>query len=1097
MIRVVESFSSIERLAFAHEFIGNFAAGTEILLVGASRDAVDGLARQFAATHASTFGLHRFSLLQLAAHLAAGELAATGLSPSTRLAAEAIAARAVFEASNRGLLRYFQPVAHLPGFARILAATLGELRGELLSADALRPLPNAGRDTAELLGLFAKEMESAEVADRATLLSVAARVLQREEGTPLGRCPVLLLDIGVESRADWTFLLSLVARSPRILVTLPAGDDRTRDHWAELPRAVWTEAHPGKHPKGLERIGLHLFSDAQPPTCDDDRTVQFFSAPGEARECIEIARRILIEAGSGVRFDEMAVFLRTPTSYSGLLESALNRAGVPMFFAHGTKRPDPSGRALLALLGCAAEGLSARRFAEYLSLSQVPDLGDTGAPPEAPPGWAPPKTEELLVRADFDGLGASGPDSPTATVVEERVDSDEMPHLLGSLRTPWKWEQFIVEAAVIGGIDRWKRRLKGLEATYRLRLHELRGDDPESPRLGLVERDLTNVGHLRNFALPVIDALANFPPTARWGEWLEILRTLVPRVLSRPTRVLEILAELSPLSSVGPVTIDEVCNVLSSRLANVHEPPPTRRYGRVYIGTPEQARGQAFEIVFVPGLAERTFPQRTREDPILLDGLRKQLGPGLKLKQDRSSRERLLLRLAVGSAKKRVYLSYPRIDVVESRPRVASFYALDVKRATTGKIPSIDKLGREAEHLGGARLAWPAPSDPSLAVDAIEHDLSVLDPLLHQRATPAPKGRARYLLEIDPNLGRSLRARVRRWGKKWCSSDGICIPTEEVAAALAVHRLTARPYSVSALQKFAACPYRFLLSAIYRLEPRKESAAIEQIDDLTRGSIFHRVQAELMRRLKSDGQIPLSTENLGGAHAALDQVLDEVANRFRDDVAPAIARVWEDGIEEIRVDLRGWLQSMAEAKDRWIPTYFELGIGFSGKEGMDPSSCPDPVELEGGYKLHGIVDLIELNVIGSELRVTDYKTGSDRTEDPLVVGGGEVLQPVLYSLAAEVALGVAARKGRLFYCTAREGFAEHEVVLNKAAREQGKKTLQIIDTAVEKGFLPAAPREGACQWCDFRTVCGPYEELRIQRKEDSALRSLSYLRDMP
>jgi CRISPR/Cas system-associated exonuclease Cas4 (RecB family) len=114
-----------------------------------------------------------------------------------------------------------------------------------------------------------------------------------------------------------------------------------------------------------------------------------------------------------------------------------------------------------------------------------------------------------------------------------------------------------------------------------------------------------------------------------------------------------------------------------------------------------------------------------------------------------------------------------------------------------------------------------------------------------------------------------------------------------------------------------------------------------------------------------------------------------------------------------------------------------------------------------------------------------------------VVGGGEVLQPVLYSLAAEVALGVAARKGRLFYCTARGGFAEHEVVLNKAAREQGKKTLQIIDTAVEKGFLPAAPREGACQWCDFRTVCGPYEELRIQRKEDSALRSLSYLRDMP
>ena len=196
-------------------------------------------------------------------------------------------------------------------------------------------------------------------------------------------------------------------------------------------------------------------------------------------------------------------------------------------------------------------------------------------------------------------------------------------------------------------------------------------------------------------------------------------------------------------------------------------------------------------------------------------------------------------------------------------------------------------------------------------------------------------------------MARSLRTRVRRWGKKWSSSDGICIPTEEVAAVLSAHRLTARPYSVSALQKFAACPYRFLLSAIYRLEPRKEPAAIEQIDDLTRGSIFHRVQAELMRRLKNDSQLPLSKGNLSGAHAALDHVLNDVANRVREDVAPAIARVWEDGIEEIRVDLRGWLQHMAEAEGGWIPTYFELGIGFSGKEGMDPNSRPDPVELEG------------------------------------------------------------------------------------------------------------------------------------------------------
>ena len=34
--------------------------------------------------------------------------------------------------------------------------------------------------------------------------------------------------------------------------------------------------------------------------------------------------------------------------------------------------------------------------------------------------------------------------------------------LAGTLRAPWKWEALLVESAVIGGSDRWTRRLNGL-----------------------------------------------------------------------------------------------------------------------------------------------------------------------------------------------------------------------------------------------------------------------------------------------------------------------------------------------------------------------------------------------------------------------------------------------------------------------------------------------------------------------------------------------------------------------------------------------------------------------------------------------------------
>ena len=82
-------------------------------------------------------------------------------------------------------------------------------------------------------------------------------------------------------------------------------------------------------------------------------------------------------SGRGVPFDEMAVFLRTPQQYLGLLEHACARGDVPVYFDRGTRRPDPAGRAFVALLSCAADGLSAKRFDEYLSLGQVPRSGES------------------------------------------------------------------------------------------------------------------------------------------------------------------------------------------------------------------------------------------------------------------------------------------------------------------------------------------------------------------------------------------------------------------------------------------------------------------------------------------------------------------------------------------------------------------------------------------------------------------------------------------------------------------------------------------------------------------------------------------------
>jgi ATP-dependent helicase/nuclease subunit B len=530
-------------------------------------------------------------------------------------------------------------------------------------------------------------------------------------------------------------------------------------------------------------------------------------------------------------------------------------------------------------------------------------------------------------------------------------------------------------------------------------------------------------------------------------------------------------------------------------LANLQQQPPESRYGQVLVATPEQALGRSFEIVLVPGMAERIFPQKLREDPLLLDKLRRQLSPDLFVLPDRSQQERLLLQIAVGAAKRRLYLSYSRLEVAEARARVPSFYALDVVRSITGHVPDYEVLAREAELAGASRLAWPAPRNPSEAIDDAEYDLSMVWPLLNTNQPRA--GRLAYVMTLNTHLARSLRSRWARWQEKWSEHDGLFTKRPSILKILESQRLTARAYSVSALQNFAVCPYRFLLSAIYRLEPREELAPLEEMDPLTKGGLFHRIQAQLQHQLKDKGLLPVKAGQLPQALKMLDRVIKRVAEEAYEELAPAIDRVWLDSIEAMRSDLRVWLEKVAE-QDGWVPIHFEFGFGFAANEERDPASLADPVALSGGELIHGVIDLIERSDDGQALRVTDHKTGKDRTNKGLVVGRGEYLQPVLYGLAIEAALKRTVREGRFFYCTADGGFNERVIPLDPAARGSAKTVLRTIDGGIAEPFLVPAPREDACVYCDFQEVCGPYEEIRVARKkENTQLVQLKTMRDLP
>ncbi len=1068
---LVRSRSNAKLIRSAATFLTEQGRDSEIVVLAPARAAANELA--LTAFQQGCQGIHALTIVQLAANIAARPLADAKLAPISRLGIEALSARIVYTGTRSKKLQYFAPVAQTPGFPRALARTLAELRLESVRVSDIAATGPAGADLAYLMRLYEDELRERSLADHAILFQLAGQEISCNPHRFVG-LPLALLGLPIESRSHQELLAALAKESPAVIATAITGDDRSVGALETILGARAQDLDISASSGTLDRVRTWLFSPEQPPKALPD-TELLFSAPGESLECVEIARRIRARAEQGTPFDHVAILLRNVEQYQPLVEEALRRASIPGYFSRGAARPDPAGRAFLALLACAGDGCSASRFAEYLSLGQLPPVDDSGAPLKRPPEWVPPD-DEVLVSFESTPPGSEAP-APGPDAADEFT-----------LAVPMGWEKILVDAAVIGGHDRWARRLRGLRSELQAQLRDL--DREDQSHRAHIERRIEQLTRLEHFALPLIDMLGLLPKEANWGEWLEKLSELAPMALRHPESVLAVLSELEPMSEVGPASLGEVYDVLSEKMSLLRSDPPKRRYGHVFIGSIDEARGREFEVVFLPGLAEGLFPRRALEDPLLLDQHRLNLQYKLDTQDQRTARERMLLRSAAAAATAHLVVSYPRMDVAQARARVPSFYALEIVRAAEGRLPSLREFEKRAAKGAPSRLEWPAPHDPQSAIDDAEYDLASL-------RLAREKGSARYLMETNPHLAQSFRTRWMRWEKRWSPADGIVSPDDATRKVLAAHLLSERSYSPSALQHFAACPYRFLLQAIFQFRPREAPVPLEQMDPLTRGALFHSVQFELFRTLKDAGLLPVTPGRLAKVLDFADRVLDRVAAKFEDDLAPAIPRVWRSEVEDLRIDLRGWLKQVGDAQYDWRPIHFELAFGLSVDEHRDPSSVKEEVAILHGIRVRGSIDLVESHSARNAVRVIDHKTGKAPANRPQYVGGGAILQPLLYALVAEQMLQRPVESGGLFFCTQRGDFSQVTIPLDSQARDRLTRVLETVGRSIEEGFLPAAPQPGACGLCDYRPVCGPYEEQRAKRKQPDRLDDLVQVRNSP
>ncbi|MBI3493355.1 MAG: hypothetical protein HY047_16475, partial [Acidobacteria bacterium] len=299
MLHVVTSTSAASRLDAAKRFLAGRPPASELVIVGASRGAADDLARAIARGAGATFGLHRFSLTEVAARAAASAINAGRRAPGSQAGAEAIAARAVFDALAAADLEYFAPVASMPGFPKALARTLHELRLAGISSDRLtsqagpegpalqmesrsgpfgpggatgsRPGPfgpgaasgSALHDIGQLLARFEAQLDRAAVDDRAALFHLAAGAC-RDGRVRWAALPIVLLDVPLDSRAEQEFVAALIDRSPDVLATVPSGDHFALNALAAMSGTVGERPDGARRDSDLAHLRRFVFDKARP-----------------------------------------------------------------------------------------------------------------------------------------------------------------------------------------------------------------------------------------------------------------------------------------------------------------------------------------------------------------------------------------------------------------------------------------------------------------------------------------------------------------------------------------------------------------------------------------------------------------------------------------------------------------------------------------------------------------------------------------------------------------------------------------------------------------------------------------------------------------
>jgi ATP-dependent helicase/nuclease subunit B len=431
--------------------------------------------------------------------------------------------------------------------------------------------------------------------------------------------------------------------------------------------------------------------------------------------------------------------------------------------------------------------------------------------------------------------------------------------------------------------------------------------------------------------------------------------------------------------SHNPLPLREWLPILEAGLANLTVGVVPPALDQVLIGAVDRARNPELKLALVLGMNETVFPAAPAAQIILTDADRDELGHSVSLGpnlRERLARERYYGYIACTRASEKLVAIFSRHTAdgksMNPSPFVAHlrqiFPELEVEEFSTNfdwhKVEHANELAVEI-----VRSAPGAGRIPAQQAEELDANI----PALFGQLLKIPA-----LAELADKLSQLREPE----------------PSENLSPALAekLYGLTLRT-SVSRLEEFAACPFRFFVRSGLRAGERK----VFELDARERGSFQHDVLKTFHDELTAEGKrwrdlVPAD------ARARVGKIASEKTEHYRDGLlrdtaesrfaARALAESLQDFVEVIVT----WLREQNE----FDPAAAELGFG--GKDDRAPAW---EINLGDGHKLslRGRIDRVDLwrdRAGGDALAlVMDYKSSSKKL-DKVLVEHGVQLQLLAY-----------------------------------------------------------------------------------------------------